>query len=387
MTKYRSIAGARALATFLLAGAAHGCTETSEVTGQPPEPAAKESSRRSPVAGIDGGAPAEETPDTPDAGPTETPLPPPVPYTNPVLAVDFADPAVIRGADRKLYAFATGGLIQRARSTDLVHWEHIGNALAAKPTWASMKNAFWAPHVYEHGGKFYLYFSAEQNAGSGSFCIGVATAPAADAPFTDVGQPIVCGPSFANIDPMVYDDPATGKPMLYWGSAFQAIRVQELASDRIRLQPGSQPIALLVPSAYAYERLIEAAWVHPRAGYFYLFSSGDDCCGGPAGPPHYAVMVARSKSATGPFEDYAVVTGSADNTILVGSARFHAPGHNAVIKDDAGTDWMVYHSPDRKTPGPRVMLIDPIKYENGWPAIQGRTPSEGLQANGPVFEP
>ncbi len=246
-----------------------------------------------------------------------------------MLGSDFADPAVIRGTDRKLYAFATGGLIQRARSADLVHWQVMGNALAAKPTWASAKNNFWAPHVVQHGATFYLYFSAEQNAGSGSFCIGVATAPAADAPFTDVGAPIVCGASFANIDPMAYDDPTTGKPMLYWGSAFESIRVQELAADRVHLAPGSQPRAMLVPSTYAYERLIEAAWLHPHGSWYYLFSSGDDCCGGPAGPPHYAVMVARSKSPTGPFEDLAAVTGAGDNTILVGGPRFYAPGHNA----------------------------------------------------------
>ncbi|MEO8796495.1 MAG: family 43 glycosylhydrolase, partial [Polyangiaceae bacterium] len=129
------------------------------------------------------------------------PLPSPVPYANPVLAADFPDPTVIRGADKKLYAFATGGLIQRASSPDLVHWKVMSNAMATKPSWASTKNNFWAPHVVAHGGTYYLYFSAEQNAGTGSFCIGVATATGPDQPFVDVGAPIVCGASFVNIDP------------------------------------------------------------------------------------------------------------------------------------------------------------------------------------------
>lgn len=361
------------------AAAPDGAGGTSTEATQPPASTVR-------PGGPGGGADMDAGEHSP-ASPPVAPLPPPVPYTNPVYGVDFADPAVIRGKDRKLYAFATGGLIQRARSTDLVHWQGIGNALVAKPSWASNKNNFWAPHVSEHGGTYYLYFSAEQNAGSGSFCIGVATGSAPDAPFTDSGQPIACGPSFANIDPMQYDDPKTGQPLLYWGSAFEAIRVQELTADRLRLAPGSQPRALLTPSAYAYERLIEGAWLHKHGDTFYLFSSGDDCCGSANAAPHYAVMVARSKSPTGPFEDYAPSVGAPDNTILVGSNRFYAPGHNAVIVDDAGTEWMVYHSFDRGTPGPRRMLIDPIVYKNGWPTIANRVPSEVMQPKGPVFSP
>jgi arabinan endo-1,5-alpha-L-arabinosidase len=311
-----------------------------------------------------------------DTAVVDTDVPPPATYQNPVLETDFADPAVIRAADRTFYAFATGGLIQRARSKDLVHWTHLGNSLAAKPSWASAKNAFWAPHVSAHDGTYYLYFSAEQNAGTGSFCIGVATAKGPEEPFVDVGAPIVCGASFVNIDPMAYDDPATGKRWLYWGSGFQPIRVQELAADRVHLAPGSAPTNLLVTSSYEYERLIEAAWLHKHGEWNYLFYSGDDCCGGPGGPPHYAVLIARSKSPTGPYEDYAPSTGRKDNTILVSNDRWLAPGHNAIVTDDAGEDWMVYHSFDRKKPGARVMLIDRITYDAGWPSIAGRSPSE-----------
>ena len=373
----------RALAIgALLAAGPSGCIENGDAIPAPARAAPREGgAAANPPIARDGGTALD------GGAATEAPLPPPVPYSNPVLAVDFADPAVIRGADRKLYAFATGGLIQRASSPDLVHWQVLGNALAAKPVWASAKNSFWAPHVIAHGGTYYLYFSAEQNAGSGSFCIGVATASAPDQPFVDVGAPIVCGNSFVHIDPMAYDDPTTGKPLLYWGSGFEAIRAQELAPDRIRLAPGSKSTNLLVPSARPYERLIEAAWLHEHAGTFYLFSSGDDCCGGPNGPPHYAVMVSRAKSPLGPYEDFGPVTGAADSTILVGNARWLAPGHNAVVVDDAGTEWLVYHSFDTTKPGARMLLIDPIRYVNGWPTIAGRTPSEGPKSEGPVFRP
>ena len=64
-------------------------------------------------------------------------------YVNPVLDADFPDPAVILAPDGYYYAYATQTLrdgewinIQVARSADLVHWEHLGDALPEKPSWA-----------------------------------------------------------------------------------------------------------------------------------------------------------------------------------------------------------------------------------------------------------
>jgi hypothetical protein len=95
-------------------------------------------------------------------------------YTNPVLDIDFPDPTVIRASDGTYYAYATQGErdgtsinIQVARSRDLVAWERIGDALPVKPSWASRTQDFWAPHVSEHGGTFYLYYSAKPDAALG----------------------------------------------------------------------------------------------------------------------------------------------------------------------------------------------------------------------------
>ena len=62
-------------------------------------------------------------------------------YTNPVLDADFPDPAVILAPDGFYYAYATQTLrdgewvnVQVARSSDLVHWQHLGDALPAKPS-------------------------------------------------------------------------------------------------------------------------------------------------------------------------------------------------------------------------------------------------------------
>jgi arabinan endo-1,5-alpha-L-arabinosidase len=134
-----------------------------------------------------------------------------------------------------------------------------------------------------------------------------------------------------------------------------------------------------------YQRLVEGAWVVLRNDWYYLFFSGDNCCGANA---HYAVQVARSRSATGPFETLAQATGAPDSVILQRRDLWVAPGHNAVVRDDAGEDWMLYHAVNsrrpRSKPGAeintrRVMLLDRIVWSDGWPRIEGAGPSTGPQ--------
>ena len=314
-------------------------------------------------------------------------------YRNPVIDRDFPDPFVIRAPDGRFYAYATQYLgsdivanIPGAYSTDLVHWELLPDTMPIKPTWASNTRDFWAPHVLGDGGVYYLYFSAALDSGEG-MAVGVATATDPGGPFIDSGQPLIGGTSFENIDPMAFDDPQTGKQLLYWGSGHKAIKVRELAGDRLHFAPGSISYEILHPSPdIPHENLIEGTFVIFRDGYYYLFYSGDDCWKYST----YAVMVARSTDAFGPFEKLAAVTGEADSVILRHSDRWHAPGQNSIIADCAGTDWMIYHAVDPQmpfTPGTKVwrrpMLMDRLTYVDGWPRIQGGMPS-AEQQEGPV---
>jgi arabinan endo-1,5-alpha-L-arabinosidase len=318
-------------------------------------------------------------------------------YINPIFDTDFPDPTVMRASDGWYYAYATQTIINKqtiniqvARSKDLVNWEHLGDALPIKPEWANQTQKFWAPHVSQFGETYYMYYSADPNTLTG-LCLAVATAKTPRGPFADSGKPLKCGESFINIDPMAYDDPRTGKRLLYWGSGFQPIRVQELAPDRLSFLPGSQPVDLVAPikneNPDNYQRLVEGAWVTEQGGYYYLFYSGDNCCGDKA---HYAVMVARSRSATGPFETLAQAVGKSNSAILERSERFVAPGHNSVIRDAAGQDWIFYHAIDTKNrllkndisgdrDVRRIMLMDRLSYRNGWPMIEKSSPSSTSQ--------
>jgi arabinan endo-1,5-alpha-L-arabinosidase len=321
-------------------------------------------------------------------------------YRNPVIDSDFPDPSVLLAPNGFYYVYATQGEtgtgmanIQLARSRDLVHWARLGDALPTKPAWASRTQDFWAPHVVRHGSIYYLYYSAKPDAAlsdkSRGLCLAVATANTPQGPFADSGQPLQCGEGFVDIDPMAFDDPATGKRLLYWGSGFGTIHVRELAPDRVSFAPDSRAVDLVWPvpaqTASNYQRLVEGAWVLRHGGWYYLFFSGDNCCGPDA---HYAVLVARSRSATGPFEVRRDPRTGLAVPVVAGDKAWIAPGHNAVIADALGRLWMLYHAVDAKRPRSRstaqvntrrVMLMDSLTFRGGWPMVGRGTPSNGLR--------
>jgi arabinan endo-1,5-alpha-L-arabinosidase len=279
--------------------------------------------------------------------------------------------------------------IKLARSRDLVHWTQLGDALPVKPAWASRTQDFWAPHIMRRGSRYVLYYSARPDAALSDpkrgLCLAVATASRPEGPFTDSGQPLECGEGFANIDPMALDDPATGKHLLYWGSGFRPIHVRQLADDGLSFAPGSHAIDLVYPAQTKdpadYQRLVEGAWVIRRQGWYYLFFSGDNCCGPDA---HYAVLVARSRSATGPFQVHRDPRTGRALPVVAANQAWIAPGHNAVVRDARGRLWLLYHGVDAAHPRAhpadqvntrRALLLDPLIFSNGWPTVKGGIPS------------
>ena len=87
-------------------------------------------------------------------------------------------------------------------------------------------------------------------------------------------------------------------------------------------------------------------------------------------------MVARTKSPEGLFERLGQTRSGNSSAILAKNDRWLAPGHNSVITDAAGQDWIVYHAIDRKEPNAgRKLLIEKVAYSNGWPVIGDGTPS------------
>ena len=320
---------------------------------------------------------------------TANALPDSLTYVNPVLDTTFPDPSIIKGSDGYYYVYATQGFysgkkiinIQMARSKDLIHWIYLGDAMPQKPHWTSKKQEIWAPDIHFFDGKYYIYFASQNDKITG-MCLGVAVSDKPQGPFIPSDEPLLCGKTFEAIDPFAFDDPVTGKKLIFWGSASKPLMVQELADDRLHFKKDSHPIKVLDVDSTPYHKLIEASFVIKHDKYYYLFYSGDNCCDP---NPHYAVLVARSENAMGPFITKGKSTGSNNSTILVENKKWLAPGHNSIITDDAGNDWIVYHAMKAETPRitepngnlnvRRILCIDKIEYKNGWPTIKDNSPS------------
>lgn len=314
-------------------------------------------------------------------------------YYNPVGHPVIADPTAVRDSDGTYWVFATGDntpitgsceskTLQIYASDDLVDWDYEGEVFDTYPNWhPEGSNIYlWAPGVYEFDGTYYMYYSAvgrtyfEQK-------LGVATADHPSGPWTDHGSLTDSSGTNPNtIDAEMYVD--DGQPYLLYGS-FDRIRIAELSEDGKTWKSDTE--VALTGEAY------EGAIITERDGYYHLFVSSGSCCEGYSST--YQVEVGRSSSLTGTYVNQDGVKlldideqGQDDIPVLDDNARFEGPGHNTLVTDDAGDDWIVYHGFDRKLSPEncgnfnfdqgRRLFIDRIEWVNGWPEVNDGTPSQ-----------
>src|SRR4051794_2557063 len=344
---------------------------------------------------------------------TAAPVPPGqrTPYVNPVsrtFADTFADPSVIRGKDGWWYAYGTSDPLREgegaahripiARSRDLVSWRHAGDAFSdtTLPKWAAPSAGIWAPDIRYVDGQYRMYYVVTETTASdqsGDNAVGMATAPTPTGPWTDSGAPVVgprrdaSGNAFLwTFDPTAVTD-ADGSQWLFYGSYFGGIFVTRLSDDGRR--------AVGTPTQVAIDNKFEGAYVIRRGGYWSLFASTANCCAGPT--TGYSVQVGRSRDLRGPYVDREGVPLTASRaggtpTLVQNGNQWIGAGHNAVVTDLAGQDWIAYHAIDRRDPyldgtggiNERPMLLDRLDWVGGWPAVRaGRGPSGGAQT-GPL---
>jgi arabinan endo-1,5-alpha-L-arabinosidase len=174
-------------------------------------------------------------------------------------------------------------------------------------------------------------------------------------------------------DPEVIE--ANGQKYIYYGSYFGGISARKLSADGLHSDPASQ-------QQVAIDNKYEGANIYGHSGYYYLFLSATDCCRGPL--TGYSVFAGRSTSPLGPFVDkegVSLLAGRAGGTpvISMNGNRWVGPGHNTVLTDFAGQDWLVYHAVDRNHPyfagavgfTKRPALLDPLDWVDGWPTVRG----------------
>ena len=301
-------------------------------------------------------------------------------YTNPVYEHVFPDPDVLR-VDGTYYAYGTyhpwkagvgpeRQLIGILRSPNLVDWEPVGSAFEERPPWSQYRG-LWAPGVGRLGGRVLLYYS-DAEFGAANPGIGVATAPGPTGPFRPRGglfrSERIGVPN--SIDPMLFV--REGTPFLFWGSR-QGLYGIRLAEDGLSV--GGEKFRVAGDG-------VEAPYVVSRGGFYYLFGSRGTCCDGLRST--YRVVVGRSRSLRGPYRNQdgerLTLADAVGTTILAGGEQFVAPGHCAVVRDENGGWWLLYHAYERgqgwvaDTPR-RVLMLDRIRWVDGWPVVGDGTPS------------
>jgi len=300
-------------------------------------------------------------------------------YTNPVLPGDHADPSVIRTGN-DYWATATSSEwapeFPILHSRDLVNWTTVGAVFQRRPSW-SVGN-YWAPEISMFRGRYYVYYVARKQ--DGPLCVAVATASRPSGPYRDHG-PLVCQ-EVGSIDPVPVSD-ERGVRYLLWKEDGNSrnqptpIWAQRLSPDGTKLVGEKTE---LIRNTSAWEaQLVEGPFVLRRNGWFYLFYSGNACCGREC---NYALGVARARRLLGPWEK------NPQNPILKGNETWKCPGHGSIVSDQTGRDFLLYHAYQHKdfVYVGRQGLLDEVQWKNDWPIINaGRGPSERARVRTETF--
>jgi len=254
---------------------------------------------------------------------------------NPVFPGWYADPEGIVYGNR-YWIFPTYSapyneqiFFDAYSSPDLVTWTKHSRILdnnEVKWAWRAM----WAPAVFEHEGKYYFIFGANDVHEGEVGGIGVAVADRPEGPYKDIlGKPLI--QDIVNgaqpIDQFVFKD-VDGQFYMYYGgwSHCNIVKLNQNFTAIVPF-PDGQMYKEVTPQGY-----VEGPFMFVRNGtYYFMWSEG-----GWTGPD-YRVAYARSNSIFGPFEREDTILEQDDNI-----AR--GAGHHSVIKvPNEDKYFIVYH--------------------------------------------
>ncbi len=271
-------------------------------------------------------------------------------YLNPIVSGDHPDPTILKDGSDYYMTFSSflahpGIVIWHSR--DLVNWTPICAALT------KYIGSVWALDLVKHGQRYYIYIPAVSETYASVYVI---YADHITGPWSDPIDLKLEG----CIDPghAVGED---GRRYLF----LNGIRRIRLSDDGLstlgELEKVYEPWKY--PDDWVVEMFApEGPKIFRRQDWFYLISA----VGGTAGPPtSHMVIVARSRSIHGPWQDCPynpiVRTKSAEEP-------WWSRGHASVVPGPDEKWWMVYHGYENgfRTLG-RQTLLEPIVWtQDGW---------------------
>ena len=216
--------------------------------------------------------------------------------------------------------------------------------------------------------------------------IGIATAEHPLGPWTDQGKLFTSTEIGVNnsIDPAVFRG-QDGKLYMIWGS-FRGLYGVELTDDGLALQGGleyardNNTLVAGLDTSQAFNlATYEAPYIVYKDGYYYLFVSSGSCCERKSSTYH--VRVGRSENPLGPYYDDQGRDMKGENRgaiVVQASEDFVGVGHNAVIQDDAGNWYILYHGYDTQeyetfgNTNRRSLLIDKLDWSGDFPETEGK---------------
>ncbi len=291
-------------------------------------------------------------------------------YLNPVYDRSFADPFVLKHCG-EYWAYCTGfwqdgrcfGML---RSSDLVHWQELGGAMAPLPGDLPM---YWAPEVSYHNGVFYLYYSV----GTETLMeIRVATAEHPGGPFVDSGRRVT-SEDFA-IDAHVFED-EDGSRYLFYATDFLEHShigtgtVRDRLIDPYTLAGDPRPVTRARYDWQVYDpqraekggvrwHTIEGSFVLKHKGRYYQMFSGGNWQN-----VSYGVSYALTSDLLSSDEWRQVADGEQVLPVIrTLPGVVIGPGHNSVVRGpDNQQLFCVYHRWAADGSG-RVMAIDRLDW-------------------------
>jgi arabinan endo-1,5-alpha-L-arabinosidase len=288
------------------------------------------------------------------------------------------DPSTIVRCKDEFWLFATGRGIMSYRSKDLINWTQGPAVIEKRPAWTLQavpehrggeQGHYWAPDVIHHGGRYLLYYSVS-TFGRNTSAIGLIanqTLDPADPQYKWQDQGIVIQSSrndnFNAIDPAVTTD-LQGNLWMSFGSFWSGLKLVQLdPKTGKRLAPDS-PI-----HSIARAKEIEAPFIYPHDGHYYLLFNWGICCRGTSST--YNIRVGRSKNITGPYldKDGKDLNQGGGSLVLETESPFIGPGHPGILKRNAAYHLsMHFYDPTRRGAG--TLALRPLTWDkDGWPLV------------------